>query len=263
MPPLPALLQGSPQVVHVFDEVRSSLEEDDKYAEFYWFAREYPRCYRFHVSGATFRLQSIYSLMSSICWELERDRRNTEGDLVSLGISNRRVEQVYWDFESFLSEVNVALDLLARCVGPAFRQESPPSFNRLCKWDVDHPLIHEFRRAKKNWVNRLKDYRDCFVHYTPVDTVLSISLVQYASGWALRAKLPKNPNAREILRFRHSRRNELLRYAIHVYRRFLAFDRAIAQIVQEQYASGRFPVRYENLFSLGQRSRPQQRTEPA
>ena len=33
------------------------------------------------------------------------------------------------------------------------------------------------------WVNRMKDYRDCFVHYTPVDTMLSIRMVLRKAGW--------------------------------------------------------------------------------
>jgi len=85
--------------------------------------------------------------------------------------------------------------------------------------------------AKEGPVNRLKDYRNCFTHYTPVDTMLVVTLRRYADGWEFRAKLPVNPNVREILGFRFSRRLELLRYALSVYRNVVAFDQAVAQTI--------------------------------
>jgi hypothetical protein len=48
----------SPAVVLFHDKVRRDLEDLEDFAEFCWFAREYPRCYRFHFNGAKFRLKS-------------------------------------------------------------------------------------------------------------------------------------------------------------------------------------------------------------
>jgi hypothetical protein len=165
------------------------------------------------------------------------------------------VARVYWDFESFLSEVSIALDLLARVIGPAFREQSPPSFNRLCEWQGSHPLLDLFRRAQQRWVNRLKDYRDCFTHYTPVDTMLMVVLRRYPDRWEVRAKLPTNPNVREILGFRFSRRVELLRYAIRVYRDMVAFDRAVARAISSLYRQKKYPIRKDDLFFVGRRER--------
>src|SRR5207302_10828818 len=123
-----------------------------------------------------FRFTSIYRLIQTLRSDRARQLGAPDGDTFELGLSDIRVTQVYWDFESFLSEVSIALDLLARVVGPAFREESPPSFNRLCRWPISHPLLDVFRRAQRRWVNRLKDYRDCFTHYTPVDTMLMVVL---------------------------------------------------------------------------------------
>jgi hypothetical protein len=172
------------------------------------------------------------------------------------GVSDRSVEQVYWDFESFLSEVSISLDLLARVVGPAFHQQAPPSFSKLCKASLAHPIADLLRKAQSRWVKRLKDYRDCFTHYTPVDTVLLVSLTYYPSGWQLRAKLPTNPNARDILGFKFSRNVELLGYAFRTYKHLRSLDRAVAREVWRLFRAGEFPQRREHLFFLGARRPP-------
>lgn len=253
-PRLPEFLRASPEIVLVYDRIRFALSDQDDFGEFCWFAREYPRCYRFHVDGAEFRLRSVHSLMQRTCARLVEDAGGKNAGCYSLGISDRSVEQIYWDFESFLSEISVALDLMARVVGPAFRQQTPPSFNRICKWPERHPILDELRTAQTKWVNRLKDYRDCFVHYTPVDTMLTVSLDQYRTGWEFRAKLPANPNVREILGFKYSRRTELLRYAISTYRHFRSLDRRVARHVWRLYRAGEFPQRRQHLFFVGART---------
>jgi hypothetical protein len=255
LPPLPNFSSTSPAVVLIHDKIRKELDHFEDFAEFSWFAREYPRCYRYHFNAAEFRLKSLYGLMSTLHSEFAREISQSERDIYHHGVSDERVLQVYWDFESFLSEVSISLDLLARVVGPAFGDHSPSSFNKLCKWSVSHPLIDLFNRAEKRWVRRLKDYRDCFTHYTPVDTLLMVSAYKYADRWEVRAKLPINPNVREIIGFRYSRRVELLRYALNVYDNFLAFDRAVAHTIARLYRQKRYPVRKDNLFFVGRRSR--------
>jgi hypothetical protein len=151
--------------------------------------------------------------------------------------------------------VNIALDLLARVVGPAFRQQTPPSFNKLCKSSLSHPILDVLRKHQARWVSRMKDYRDCFTHYTPVDTLLHVSLVYYPSGWQVRAKVPINPNVRDIMGFRFSRRVELLGYAFRTYANLRALDRVVASTVWKLYLSGEFPLRSDHLFFLGSRRR--------
>src|SRR5690606_20958182 len=84
------------------------------------------------------------------------------------------------------------------------------------------------RAAKAKRVQRMKDYRDCFMHYTPVDTVLTVGLHLRSNGWEMRCRIPTNPNSREILSFRYRRRVELLRYSISVWRHLSLLDRRIA-----------------------------------
>src|SRR5687768_12077655 len=53
-----------PRLVRVFDDIRFELDgrlDADDFAEFTWFAREYPRCYRHHLSACAFRLRNIHA----------------------------------------------------------------------------------------------------------------------------------------------------------------------------------------------------------
>ena len=245
----------SPQIVLILDRIRQELDDKDGFEEFCWFAREYPRCYRFHLDGADFRLRTMHQTLTAIHLELEQRAAASTDQTFEVATGNHSVSQLYWDFESYLSEVNIALDLMARVVGPAFKQESPPSFNKLCKQPQEHVLLELFRSAQRRWVRRLKDYRDCFMHYTPVDTLLMVALRRYPSGWELRAKLPVNPNVREILGFRYSRRVELMRYAITTHKHMTSFDHTVAKAIWRLYRNGAFPIRKDHLFFVGRRTR--------
>src|SRR5678815_1879631 len=82
---------------------------------------------RFHMDAAEFRLKSVHSLLAALKSDLCERQEAAHPDTYSLAVSNLKMQEVYWDFESFLSEVSIALDLLARVIGPAFTQESPPT----------------------------------------------------------------------------------------------------------------------------------------
>lgn len=245
----------SPHLVRIYDEIRVSLD-DEEHAEFYWFAREYPRCYRYHLDAADFRLCSIHALMTRVHTDLLDRISDDDSATFEVAQSDHRVQQIYWDFESFLSHISIALDLLTRSLTPAFKIHVAPSFNRFCKRaPPDSAFSGLLIRARDRWVTRLKDYRDCFTHYTPVDTILSVALRQYADGWEVRAKLPVNPNVRDIDSFRYSRRVELLRYAVTVHRQMTSLDKAVAKQLWCQFRSGQFPDRISGLFAVGQRQR--------
>ena len=264
----PSIRTESPEVVKILDRIRFELDKNDSkhssadHSEFTWFAREYPRCYRYHMDCADFRLKTIWDLYREIYSDLSRESRHEgepnpaeNGQLVQVSVSNKRVLRIYWDFESFLSEINIALDLLARIAGTAFTDEMPLSFNRFCKKDGSQRLLAGFKKAQSRWVRRLKDYRDCFTHYTPVDTLLSISLTRRGEAFEIRGKLPVNPNVREILGFKFSKRVELLRYACTVQRHMNALDRTVATDIARAFDAGEYPKRLSNLFFVGRRER--------
>lgn len=261
VPELPSFRRSATSdVLGVMNKIRSRLQEidannsSDSHAEFAWFAREYPRCYRYHLDCADFRLMCISDHYRQVHADLAL-RVSHDPLTFEVSVGDKRVKQIYWDFESFLSEINIALDLLARIAGTAYKEEMPPNFNRFCKKQGDVGVLGIMKKAQRRWVRRLKDYRDCFVHYTPVDTMLMISLIQSVDGFEIRGKLPVNPNVREILGFRFSRRVELLRYACAVHRNMTALDKAVAQQIARAFAAGEYPRRTANLFFVGRRER--------
>jgi hypothetical protein len=260
IPEPPPFRVFSPEVVRVLDKIRFYLDDiddvnsSDQHAEFTWFAREYPCCYRYQLDCADFRLKTIGSLYAEIHAELA-PAVETSPTLFEVTSSNQKVLRIYWDFESFLSEICIALDLLARIAHTAYEEHMPLSFSAFCRKEGNTGLLGIMKRAQLRWVNKLKDYRDCFVHYTPVDTLLGISLVQFTDGFEIRGKLPVNPNIREILGFRFSRRVELFKYARAVHRNMSALDRAVAKEIARAFAKGEYPRRRRNLFFVGRRER--------
>lgn len=252
LPPLRTLT--SPEVVRVMDRIRFHLDSNEEHSEFARFAREYPRCYRYHLDCADCRLRTISDLYREIHADLTLSvMRDTS--IIEAVICDARVNRIYWDFESYLSEIDAALNLLARIAGTAYKEEMSPNFGRFCKKDGDVGVLGIMKKAQQRWVSKLKDYRDCFVHYTPVDTLLGISLSRCVDGFEIRAKLPVNPNAREILGFRFSRRVELLRYAYAVHKNMTALDRAIAREIARAFTNGEYPKRISSLFFVGRRER--------
>lgn len=85
---------SSPQLVLVLDRIRNELEGQDKYREFCWFAREYPRCYRHHLECAKFRLQTIHALYLQIHVELASSV-TADPMMVGTSVSDIRSKRVY------------------------------------------------------------------------------------------------------------------------------------------------------------------------
>jgi len=165
---LPKFSARSPKIVQVFDWIRLDLNKNDgsnKYAEFYWFAREYPRCYKYHLDCAEFRLKGIYKKYQTAHNHLSHELQKKDKKCLGLAYSNQQTYEIYWDFEAFLSAIDTALNLLARIIGTAYHEQMPPSFNKLCKKKKLNSPIIILKKAQKIWVSRMKNYRDCFVHY--------------------------------------------------------------------------------------------------
>jgi len=252
LPSRPPKLESSPQLVLVLDRVRFDLDNRHELGEFVWFAREYPRIYRHHIEHAEFRLQSVYNSFEDVHKSLaKRILEEDSLDCFEMAVSDKQVRTIYWNFESYISALCAALDVLARICTTAFPQQVPISFKDFCKRAPESSFRDILRGAQTRWAQGMKDYRDCFIHYTPVDTILSLRFVRYNQGWQLRGKLPANPKAREILRFRWNRRSELLSYSMRVWKRFSSLDRKVAQTILRAYRSGSYPLRTTDLFRAG------------
>jgi hypothetical protein len=253
LPKLPENLSGQPAIVSALDDIRFTIEDDDR-AEFAWFAREYPRIFRYHIYHAEHRLKTIHECYRKAGLEFELQIAEKE-NLFSVSTGRGLAWQIYWDFEAFLNAIGSALDVLARIVGLFYADPAPVSFIKLCNKRQLSGAVDLLRSAQQLWVHRLKDYRDCFVHYTPVDNEAWIHCHRYRDGWEIRCAIPVNPNIREAEGFRFSRRAELLRYSIATHKRLMTLDRRIGQLIRKEWQEGIFPKRFHNLFFVGERQR--------
>jgi hypothetical protein len=253
IPQLPLNFGSQPAVVAAFDDIRFSIEDDAR-AEFAWFAREYPRIFRYHIYHAEHRLKTIHKIYRTAASQFEA-RIDNDSNVFSVSSGRGLAWHIYWDFEAFLNAVGSALDVLARIVGLFYSNPAPLTFSKLCGKSELSGAVDVLRSAQRVWVLRLKDYRDCFVHYTPVDHESWIHCHKYPNGWEVRCPLPVNPNVRETVGFRFSRRVELLRYAFEVHKHLMALDRRVGKLIRREWVVGEFPRRIENLFFVGERQR--------
>src|SRR5687768_15588284 len=87
-------------IVATYDKIRFNLDsKSDEYSEFSWYAREFPRYYRYHLDNIQFRIASIHNLYSLHINEFEIDKeKDFGGRLFGSGISTRHSFQIYWEF---------------------------------------------------------------------------------------------------------------------------------------------------------------------
>jgi len=163
--------------------------------------------------------------------------------------------QIYWEFEALLGAVNSALDLIARICGVAYDEQTPVSLNKISSKKNLIGLVDHLRTAKEDWINEMKDYRDCFVHYTPVDNRVFVTIYKSSDVWKMWCKIPTNPNIREVDGFRFSKKRDLLRYSLQVYKNLMKLDKRIAEDIMVSYNKGDFPKRISHLFYIGKRTR--------
>lgn len=171
-----------------------------------------------------------------------------------MALSNIKTKVMYWEFESLLSSANISLDITARILSTAFKEQLPPNFNKACKNKNDTYGIISFLNSEKDgWVSKMKDYRDCFIHYTPVDTVLSIEAIKLKNKWFIYGKLPINPNERDITRFEFNYDVDVLKYSVFIYEKILNLDKEISLKLLKMYDDKIYPVRTNGLFNIGRR----------
>lgn len=257
IPTIPKFDRYSPRVVRSLDKIRFELDKNGNDCfEFYWFAREFPRFYQYHIDNIEFRLRTIHNLYEHHRTDFFKKNVSDEyGETFEMAISNISTFRIYWDFEALLGATNSALDLLARISGVAYTDQTPVSLNKISKKKELIGIVDLFRTAQENWINSMKDYRDCFVHYTPVDSRVYVTVYKLNKNWKMWCKIPTNPNIRVADGFKFSKRVDLLRYSISIYKKLMELDKQVAKKIDELYENGEFPKRIKNLFYIGQRER--------
>lgn len=252
----PIFKKSSPKIVLTYDKMRFELEKVDaeKHAEFYWYAREFPRYFRYHFDNIEYRLTKIHTLYSLHLEEFNEkyDDENTK-NCYEIRISNPYTFQIYWEFEALLNAISTALDILARISGLEFIEQTPVSLNNLAKKKDLFGVVEILRKAKLDWIDEMKNLRDCFVHYSPVDSRPYITFYRTATMWKVWGKLPTNPNIRVADAFEYSKKLDLLKYSIKLYEKLNLLDNDISTYIESLYKEGHFPKRIENLFFIGRR----------
>ena len=152
---LPKFAEFSPEVVRVLDRIRFEVDHDDAMAEFAWFAREYPRVYQHHIGHVEHRLKCIHRRYAKAHSHFACEIANADSNCFGMAASSIETSKVYWDFEAFLNAVTAALDILARIVGTAYKENTPPSFSKLCKKQHLDGCVDIFRAAQDRWVLRM------------------------------------------------------------------------------------------------------------
>ena len=165
------------------------------------------------------------------------------------GYGGKDVDWIHWEFESFLMAVNSTLDVIARICGPYY----PPmsfTFNKLCKvTDTIGPHI-TLRKAKDEWAQRMKDYRDCFVHYIPIMPMCMAGLNELSSdSLEVSINIPDNPESRSITKFVFNDKLDMLKYSVQTFNNLCILDNSIANELTSLFLRDEYPKRYERLFS--------------
>ncbi|GAB6089480.1 hypothetical protein [Spirochaeta dissipatitropha] len=271
------IINRSPDIVLSLNKIRFELEKrnDDQYNEICWFLREYPRIFRHHLECFVYRLGNVHAIYVEAHKEFTNRLNNHDAELPDvsncnltceeygklkksklngMALSNIKTKVMYWEFESLLSSANISLDITARILSTAFKEQLPPNFNKACKNKNDTYGIISFLNSEKDgWVSKMKDYRDCFIHYTPVDTVLSIEAIKLKNKWFIYGKLPINPNERDITRFEFNYDVDVLKYSVFIYEKILNLDKEISLKLLKMYDDKIYPVRTNGLFNIGRR----------
>lgn len=158
--------------------------------------------------------------------------------------------QIYWEFEALLNAANTAIDMLTRIAGLASQKQVPITFSKLLKKEDPSEIINILASAKEEWIDRMKNYRDCFVHCTPVDSRVYVVIYRLSKSWKMWCKIPTNPNARDPMSYKFSKKVDLLRYAHGVYHNLISFEAKLSIKIEELYNNGEYPMRINKLFSM-------------
>lgn len=254
-----------PKIDTILNPIRFALEKDENYYEVSWFLREYPRIFRHHFMHFEYRLQRIILLYKQIANELleEINEKSNESipisninlsNIIDISISNEKTNILYWEFESLLSSANISIDVMTRIISPSIKNQLPPTFNKACKFNRENNEILEyFKTIKNEWVDTLKSYRDCFTHYAIPDTLLSVTAINKDSKFFIYAKIPTNPDVRDITCFKFDDEIDVLSYSLQLHQKLISFDKTVSELIQNLYQQNKFIIRTSNLFSVGKK----------
>jgi hypothetical protein len=127
--------------------------------------------------------------------------------------------ELYFELDALTAKARRTYDALGHVIWDAYghpRDRCPGNFaNFLDVCNRVPDVLHS--RLSQSWNTfgvKLKDYRDCILHYTPLDTRIgSACMVRLDCGaWSAKIFIPDNPEARAASKFTFDRRLDALNY---------------------------------------------------
>lgn len=125
----------------------------------------------------------------------------------------------YYEFDAWLSSAIRVYDTSRYILWDAYRGTGsmPSSFDRVIETAKGIPGDLK-QRLEQSWLTygaRIKAYRDCIHHYSPLDFGMSTARATALSGliWSTQMHIPDNPEARSKTNFRFDNRLDALTFA--------------------------------------------------
>jgi len=188
------------------------------------------------------------SVFEYLVWSsVQAEREFPDG--VSLQLTRGDVLKVFWEFEAFAQNIRSALDTLVRLVAPSYLQPVPTSISRLSRSSFTDEAAAELRAAWTGWGQRLGDYRDCVVHYTPLTLEPFIRGSKVGGKWRVGCYLPDNPSAKHVDRFRFGGQLDVVVYSAATLRNLDRLASKVAELLLRLWRHGLYPCRPGPYFS--------------
>jgi len=149
LPKLPSFPRQSPHILTAMTYAYQTpwwIETDCD--EFYWFSREYGRILRHHFNNIDYRLANIYKLYEDAHKRLSKAIEQDTPDQFGQAFTDMSCNITHWEFESLLNAAGASLDIIARLVGPAYQENSPPSFSKLCKKKIYMAMLIYYEKHR-------------------------------------------------------------------------------------------------------------------
>ncbi|HUX30617.1 MAG TPA: hypothetical protein VMV78_08320 [Thiobacillus sp.] len=158
-----------------------------------------------------------------------------ESDTDYVGRNHPAIQSAYYELESLLTSARrtyeMMRDPLWRLFGPG-KGKAPDTLNETVKaCDLPPHLGKRLTVSDDNFPDKLRQYRNCIQHCTPLDAVPRSLMTQPEPGiWAASCLIPDNPNAKDPRKFVYDKRIDALTYGWQVTNELADLTRSLVRI---------------------------------
>ena len=193
---------------------------------------KHARYFEHYYDHAKFRLKNIhvnYGRMAEYFANEHKKCGNTNLHQVWSDESN----QIFWDFEDYITAIRTSLDILTVICRPAYKGDTPRTFFDYCEFSITDPLHDLFEKANINWAGTMRNYRVQYIHYAPINDVPAIRLLKHGSDFELNARIPDSPlKTPGSKKFTYEKNIDVLTYSIDLFNHLSAFETSVATEIE-------------------------------